>query len=533
MDTILYNGNIHTMDPGQPQVQALAIRDGQVAATGTSEEMLALAGRATRLIDLQGALAVPGFNDSHLHLLQHAVFSAQCDLFGTASIDEIIGRMRAHLAEKRTPKGKWVIGRHWNQDALREKRFPTRQDLDNVSKEHPVAAFRTCLHIAALNTKALELLGFLEAPAPIPGGEFDVETGIFKEAATYRLLEAIQPASVAEIQAYLRLAGKELAQNGITSVQSDDFTFARRHEDVVAAYAGLARAGELDFRVYQQCRPPEGMPIEAFLAQAFDLSGCEHTYALGPVKLLADGSLGARTALLARPYHDDAGTRGMATYTQEALDDLVLAAHRAGRAVAVHAIGDGAIHMALDSIEKARAARPAPGIRHGIVHCQITDRPLLDRFAQGKILAYLQPIFLHADVHVANQRVGPKLAATSYAFKTMLAEGVPVSFGTDCPVEALDPMENLYCAVARKDLGGWPEGGFYPEERLTVDQALYAYTAGSAYCSGEEEVKGRLVPGQFADIAVLSEDIYTLPPDAIQDVTVTMTLMDGRVVWQA
>lgn len=533
MDTILHNGKIRTMDVTNPQVQALAIRNGKVAAVGTNEEILALANKSTNCINLAGALAVPGFNDSHLHLLHHAVLSAQCELSGATSIGEIVRRMKTYIAEENAPGNKWIVGKSWNQDILEEKRFPTRQDLDVISAEHPIVVFRTCMHIAVLNTKGLQMLGFSKHTHAIPGGEFDVDTGIFKEAATYQLAESIMPASVEDVERYLRHAGKDLAQNGITSVQCDDFAFARNYEDVIAAFSGLARRNELTFRAYQQCRPPAGVSIEEYLAQSYDLSGCEHIYGLGPIKLMADGSLGARTAYLSRPYEDDPSVQGIASYTQEEMDALVMAAHNAGRAVAIHCIGDGSGYMAMHSIKKACAAKPNTGIRHGIIHCQITDQPLLDMFADMKILAYLQPIFLHADVHIAIDRVGQELAATSYTYKTMLEMGTPVSFGTDCPVESLNPLANIYCAVTRKDLNGQPREGFFSKECLTVDQALYAYTVGSAYCSYEETIKGRLKEGYLADIAVLSDDLYVIPPDAIKDVTVKMTLMGGKIVWRA
>jgi predicted amidohydrolase YtcJ len=246
---------------------------------------------------------------------------------------------------------------------------------------------------------------------------------------------------------------------------------------------------------------------------------------------MADGSLGARTAYLSRPYADAPSTRGIATYSQEELDHLIRRSHEAGQDAAVHCIGDGAAYMAMGSIRRAKAMKKN-GSRHGIVHCQITDAPLLGMFRELNVTAYVQPIFLRVDLHVVESRVGKALAETSYNFKTLVDLGVNVSLGTDCPVEGLNPLPNIYSAVTRKDLGGNPQGGFYSGQCLTVGEAVYAYTAGSAYCSREERVKGKIREGYMADIAVLSDDIFEIDPNGIKDARVDMTILDGKIVWQ-
>ncbi|MDR1965629.1 MAG: amidohydrolase [Synergistaceae bacterium] len=542
MDLILYNGKIRTMDRMKPEASAVAVKGGVIAAVGASKDVLSLKTPETMLADMGGARVVPGFNDSHLHILNYAIMSDQCDLTGSASISEIEARMRRHIEAKRIPKNGWVVGKHWDQEILAERRFPTRDDLDAISSEHPVICIRICFHIACANTKALEMLGFLGGGGENPGnganlqggaaiGSEEISTGIFKESAAESLLEALAQPSAVEIGKYLAVAGHELAQNGITSVQSDDFSDAKNYGDVNSAYVELARNGRLLFRACQQRRLPKGCGIDDFLNNRCDLSGAEGFYKLGPVKLMADGSLGARTAYLSKPYNDDPSTKGVAIYSQEELDHLVCRSHEAGQDVAVHCIGDGAAYMAMGSIRKAREMKGFDA-RHGIVHCQITDAPLLEMFGELGVMAYVQPIFLNVDLHVVESRVGHALASTSYNFKTMADMGVNVSFGTDCPVEGLSPLNNIYSAVTRKDLCGNPPGGFCPSQRMTVGEAVYAYTAGSAYCSREERVKGMISEGYMADMAVLSEDIFEMDPDGIKDAKVNMTVLNGKIVWQ-
>lgn len=535
MDLILYNGKISTMDPQMPEVSAAAVDNGVIAAVGSSDDMMVLKTSATALVDLGKARVVPGFNDSHLHILNYAVMNEQCDLLGSGSIDEIVSRMRRHIDAKKIPKGGWVTGKHWNQDILAEKRFPARGDLDAVSSEHPVICIRICFHVASVNTKALEVLGLRGSNAANPRcagavGEEEVRTGIFRESAAEFLFESIALSSAGEVGKYLVKAGGDLARNGVTSIQSDDFSEAVNYEDVISAYADMARNGRLLFRTCQQRRPPKDRGIDDFLNKRFDLSGTEGFYKLGPVKLMADGSLGARTAYLSRPYADDQTTRGIAIYSKDELDYLVRSTHEAGQSAAVHCIGDGAAYMAMSSIRKAREGKKFDA-RHGIVHCQITDAPLLEMFRELDVLAYVQPIFLNEDLHVVENRVGCDLAATSYNFKTMLDAGVRVSMGTDCPIESFAPLPNIYSAVTRKDLDGNPDGGFYPEQRMTVREAVRSYTAGSAYCSGEERVKGMIKKGYMADMAVLSDDIFEIDPDGIKDAKVDMTILNGKIVW--
>jgi predicted amidohydrolase YtcJ len=542
MDLILCNGRISTMDRKKPEVSAVAVENGVIAATGATDDIMALKTRNTAVIDLEGARTVPGFNDSHLHILNYAVTSDECDLQGCGSIGEVVSRMRRHIDAKRIPKGGLVIGTQWNQEIFAEKRFPTRDDLDAISTEHPVVCIRVCFHVACVNTRMLEMMGVCggkdengRGPVKLRSGwaigEKEINTGILAESAADAVFDAIALPSAEKIAKYLEKIGPELAQYGITSLQSDDFTDARNYEDVIAAYTDLARNGRLLFRACQQRRLPDGCDIDDFLNKRHDLTGVGGFYKLGPIKFMADGSLGARTAFLSHPYRDDPSTRGVSVHSQDKLDHLVSRSHEAGESVAIHCIGDAAAYMAVESIRKASKTKKFDA-RHGLVHCQITDAPLLEMFKELNLLAYVQPIFLDLDLHVLESRVGGDLASTSYGFKTMVDTGVIMSLGTDCPAAQINPLQNIYSAVTRKDLAGYPSQGFYPEQRMTVEEAVYAYTAVSAYCSREEDVKGTIAKNQMADMAVLSDDIFEMDPDGIKDVKVDMTILDGKVVWR-
>lgn len=534
MDLILYGGRIATMDAATPQVQAVAIQAGRIAATGESHTVLALKKPHTRCINLAGARVVPGFNDSHLHMLYTAFFAGACNLSGCTGARQLPAILRRHIEEKNHPAQRWVVGYGWNQEHFSGKTFPTRHLLDEVGGGHPIVIFRACLHIAVVNTAALGLLRQKAPAAQLPAECCDWENGVFRETAAFWLMEELRPQTQAEVEQLLAAAGDATRRVGITSAHSDDYGFAKTPRQVAAAYGRLAQKGQPLFRCHQQCLLPQTGALNDFLRESGEwaVPGCENWYTLGPVKLLADGSLGARTALLGAPYQDDKTTRGLATYTKEELDTLVHTAHAAGHPVAVHAIGDGAVQMALNSIEAAQNALPAQKLRHGIVHCQITTMAQLQRFARLGVLAYVQPIFLHADIPLVESRVGKQLAATSYSFKTMLDLGIAVSFGTDSPVESLNPLANICAAACRTVPGGTPEESFLPAQRLSIQQAVHAYTVGSAFAEGKEHCKGRIAPGQLADLAVLSRDIFTIPAEEADTAQVDMTILDGRVVWE-
>lgn len=513
---------------GDEVVSALAVKDGLVAATGSDAEMLAFKAADTKLVDLHKKLVVPGFNDSHLHILAYGLNKRRLDLNGCGSVAEIIDRGREYLAQQ--PGVKLLIGRGWNQDNMADHACPSKQDLDEITREIPLVLYRVCGHSAVVNSKALDVFGINENTLAPAGGSISLDTGLFCEAALD--LMKLPALNVDEIKEILMEATADMLRHGITSAHSDDFGFAA-YEDVITAYSELAAVGKLGLRIYQQCLFDNIADIRGFYSQRRSFPQGGPFYKLGPIKLLTDGSLGARTAFLSCPYHDDRSNSGIACFSQAELDEILCFCQENSQAVAIHCIGDAALARALASVEKAREAYGVvdDNPRHGIVHCQISDLPLLKKLRALDMLAYIQPIFLDYDIHIVEERVGRELAQTSYNFKTLLDLGVHVSLGTDCPVEPFAPLPNIYCAVARKDLHGFPADGFYAGQALSVHEAVYCYTAESAYCSREENIKGQLVKGFLADMAVIDRDIFTIAPQEIKDARVTMTIVGGKTAY--
>ena len=318
----------------------------------------------------------------------------------------------------------------------------------------------------------------------------------------------------------------------MTTIQSDDFKdVPTNFQKVIDVYEQLRREGNLKIRVYEQCNLPVLEKLRDFLGRGYNTGYGDELFRIGPFKVISDGALGARTAYLREPYTDVPTTRGIPFFSQEELDALILEAHRAGMQIAIHAIGDAGMDMVMNAIEKARRQYPRTGERHGIIHCQITHHDQLDRMKAMDLIAYIQPIFLNYDISIIDDRIGAQRASTSYNWKEFLDKEIPISGGSDCPVESLDIMDNIYAAVTRKTLAGQPDGGWRPDQCITVEQALESFTMGGAYASFSEDRKGSITPGKVADFAVLSADLLAVEPDAIKDIKVLQTYLNGELVF--
>ncbi len=533
MITAIVNGNIYVRR-GQ-FARAMLIEDGMIRLVGTEEEVRAAAPAGAQIYNAQGHTIVPGFNDSHQHLAMVGSMLEDIQLLGAGSIAQVQQITRAYIDARRPAPGTVLHGMGWNQDYFTdEHRLLTRWDLDAVSTEYPIILERACGHILTANTAALERAGITPETQPAAGGAFDYDeqgrlTGVVRENACRQVLDIMAAKTPAQVAQTLRTAMAHAAECGVTSVQTMDLR-PGDWRGTLEAYR-MVQAEQPTLRVYHQCNFMTPEAFREFLDAGYRTGQGDAFNKIGPLKLFVDGSLGARTALMRRPYQDDPSTAGIATLTPARLDELVQMAADNGCQVAVHAIGDGAIQRVLDSYGKVCTGGENP-LRLAVIHCQITDRPLLERFAKNDILAQVQPIFLHYDMTVVEDRVGRELAATSYAFRTMKQLGIHMSFGTDSPVEDMNAIDNLYCAVTRKNLKGEPAGGFYPEERVDIYDAVDAYTTESAYCSFEEGVKGRLMPGYYADLVELSESIFTLPADELRRTQVLATMVDGRFVYR-
>lgn len=534
----LINGKVVTMNALKPRAEAVAVENGKIIKVGTNEEVLAIKNNRSKIIDLDGKMLVPGFNDSHMHLLHYAKNSQTIDLSNSKSIVEIIERSKTFILNNSLKLGQWIQGRGWNQECFYDKCFPTRYDLDKISTEYPIALTRACYHVVVTNSKALEVADITKDTRQVEGGYFDVDErgeplGIFRENAQYLIYDKIQEPDIDSIKDMIKTSCYKALRQGITSIQTDDFNAlpSKDFRKVLQAYMELDKEHQLPIRIYEQCLLSNINHLRRFLDSGYRTGQGSEFFKIGPLKILGDGSLGARTACLCKPYKDDPSNCGISLYTQEELDKLVMAAHNAGMQIAIHCIGDKTMYMAFESLEKAKKQNPMGGTRHGIIHCQITDEILLDKFKELDIIAYIQPIFIGHDLHIVENRIGKERTKTSYNWKSLLDKGVHVTFGSDCPVEPFDVLPNIYAAVTRKDLAGYPENGWLKEQKLTVDQSLYSYTLGAAYASFEENIKGSIEIGKLADMVVLSDNIYEIEPDKIKDVKVEMAFVGGKLVY--
>lgn len=538
MDRILHNGKVYR-GLELEMVSAIGIKDSKIVMLGSDDFVLESKTEQTQCIDLKGRAVFAGFNDSHMHLLNYGYTRTMVRLTGARSIEDLQERARDFIEQNDFEEEEWILGRGWNQDYFSSKVFPTRYDLDAISTDHPLLFTRACGHIFVVNSKALEIAGIDSSTPQVEGGYFDVDEqgeplGIFRENAQELILRKVRPPSIEQMKSMMRRAFYDLNKEGITSVGSDDFGAMPDHNyrKVIRAYKELLSEGDMSVRVYQQCLLPQKTMLLDFYDEGYCTGkGCDF-FKIGPLKLLIDGALGARTALLREPYCDDPSTRGIATATQEELNDLILTAHQNDCQVAIHGIGDGGMDMAFTAIENALKLYHREDHRHGIIHAQITDEPLMKKFQDLKVLAYIQPIFLDYDWKIVNSRVGSARESTSYDWKGMYDRGIHASMGSDAPVDTFSVMAGIYEAVTRKDLNGQPAEGWMMDKAVSVEQAILGYTIEGAYASFEEDIKGTIDINKLADLVVLSEDPLRIDKNRIKDIKVDMTIVGGKVVYE-
>lgn len=528
MRTILKNAKIY-VENGNFQ-EAMLIENGIIKSVGSNDEVLK--NEADNIFDMQSKTILPGFNDSHLHLAGVGMVMNICNLTTARSIEDVIKLGKDFINNKEGIK--LLRGRGWNQDYFTsgEKRLLNRNDLDQISREIPIIFDRVCGHVTIGNTKAIEMLG-VDNSTRVDGGVIEIDAdgqpnGVFNENAVGLLHSLIPEPSESDIEASFLNAVSYAYSVGLTSVQSCDIDSMKMFDIIRKIYA--EKKSKLryrhqfnfqnmdEFKTYLDSEFKTGVYDEKFLSK-------------GSLKLFKDGSLGARTALMLNDYKDDPGNKGVAALSDEQLEELVDLASENDITVITHAIGDGAIESVINAYE--RIIKDGKNtLRHGIVHNQITSSEQLNRIAKLDIAVMFQPIFLDYDLKIVESRVGNELARTSYAFSSLYKSGVPVSFGTDAPVEDCNPFPNIYCAVTRQDLDGNPVGGFVPEEKMSVEDAIDAYTYGSAFNEFKENFKGRLKPGYVADLIVLDRDIFTIDVDEIKDIKVEKTMIDGEFVFE-
>ncbi len=530
-DLIITNAKIWTVDASQPRAEAVAIVADRIAAVGSVAEVDAWRGTKTKVIDAGGKLLLPGFNDAHVHFISGGLQLDAVDLKDADSPQEFVERIAARA--RRTPSGEWIEGGDWDEQRWNPPQLPTRQLLDPVTPNTPVFVGRYDGHVGVANSLALKLAGITANTPDPPGGQIVRDktgnpTGVLKDAAQGLMTKAIPPLTQEQRRRAARRALTYAASVGVTSVQDMNPEYAD-----VAVFSELADKGELTTRIY----------VAPYLVGWEDQAklGIRHAWGssylrYGALKTYADGSLGASTAYFFQPYTDAPNTRGLLSDELQSIPierERLLKADAANLQVCAHAIGDEAISIMLDLFTDVEKADGPKDRRFRIEHAQHMAAKDFDRFAALKVIASVQPYHAIDDGRFAERRIGPERIKTTYAFRTFLDHGVHLAFGTDWDVAPLAPMWTIYAAVTRATLDGKHPDGWIPEQKLTVPEAVEAYTVGSAYAEFQEKEKGSITAGKLADMVLLSDDIFTTDPRTIKDVKVELTVVGGRIAYSA
>jgi predicted amidohydrolase YtcJ len=519
---LFINGSFHTCDPESEGAQAIAVEDGRIIKTGSNAEMQSLAQPNYELVDLKGRCVVPGLIDAHLHLLSLGQSFRRVNLDGIDTLDKIKNALRNAVSE--LPKDEWLRGRGWNKNLWGDD-FPTKGVLDEIT-DNPVALSSKDGHLVWVNSTALELLGINEN-TPNPAGGVIVKnsdgkpTGILKENAADLALDNIPRPSYKDDIAAIEAAQKHLLSLGITGVGDCD-----GESDLFSIYNDFDQEGQLRLRIFKMI-PKEGLDgaIEFGYKTGF---GSEHLRA-GCLKLFADGALGSQTAFMFEPYGNSSDNYGVQTMSREEIEEFVERAVGADISIAIHAIGDRANYQTLKSIGRYSREFKRKGLRARIEHAQLLRKSDIDFFKAYDVIASVQPIHATSDRDIADRYWGNR-ARYAYPFKTFLDLGVSMAFGSDAPIESASPMAGIHAAVTRQR-DGEDRAAWYEDERITVAQALAAYTSGSAYACCYDDMCGSISVGKSADMVVLSDDIFEIEPSRIAKTEVLMTIVDGQIVY--
>ncbi|MGQ9593580.1 MAG: amidohydrolase [Anaerolineae bacterium] len=531
---LLVNGIVRTLDPHVPVAEAVLIVGNRIAAVGPTEEVRLAAPPGTEVVDVGGRLVLPAFTDAHVHLVEFALSLQTVPLDDARSREEAVARV-AEAARTRPP-GEWILGRGWDRNLWPDPSFPHRSDLDRAAPEHPVALDSKDLHSLWVNSLALRLAGITAATPDPPGGEIVRDargepSGILKEKPATDLVRRVIPRpSPGQVRRLLQEATRRAWARGVTAVHVPEDVQAFR------LLQGLHQEGALGLRVLMHLTEQS---VDGAIRAGFQTGFGDDRLRVGGVKAFLDGALGSRTAEMLEPYLTEPENRGIAVMGDEELMDLLLAASRAGIGAVLHAIGDRANRRALDALarvreDEARRGVPRGRLRHRIEHVQLLHPDDLPRLAALDVIASVQPSHAVADMEMAERHWGPERCRLAYAYGSLWRSGARLALGSDAPVEALDPLAGIHAAVTRRRPSGstGPEG-WNPQERLTVEQAVWGFTMGGAYAAGEEDRRGSLTPGKLADLVVLSRDIFRMDPDAILETDVVATFLDGQAVYGA
>ena len=525
--TIYRNGRIYTNDPASPWAEAMLVRGEEILAVGDNDEVTGLADKGAQVVDLEKHFVMPGFNDAHVHIGGAGQDWLAVRLNGAQSVAELQKRLAEGVAQHK--EGEWITGRGWDHTFWPEKKFPSRQQLDVVSPKNPVILTHISGHVAVANSLALQLSGVTKSTPNPSGGEIERDeqgepTGMLKEGAAMHLVKSRIPSPTPEQRRRgIELALADLAKNGVTSAQDNS-----AWEDFLT-YRAIKNDGKLTVRVTEWL--PFAAPLEKLEQMRRDGGTTDPWLRTGALKMVTDGALGSRTAALLAPYSDDPSTSGIMTIEPEKLRTLAVERDKALFQLNFHAIGDRANRVALDAFEAAAKANGPRDRRDRIEHAQVVALSDIPRFARLQVIASMQPSHETSDMRWAEGRVGPERAKGAYAWASMQKFGARLAFGTDYDVEPISPFRGLYACVTRELPTGGPQGGWQPQEKISLADCIRAYTSGSAYGEFMEGKKGELKAGEFADFIVLSNDLTKVEPREYVNTKVLRTVVGGRVVY--
>lgn len=532
-DLVLLNGKIWTVNDRQSDVEAVAVVGNRIAAVGSTKDIRRWVGTNTKVIDLKGKRVVPGFNDAHVHFLDGGAGLASVQLRDAASPEEFRKRIGEFAAK--LPKGRpyrWVLNGNWDHENWKPANLPTRQLIDAVTPDNPVFINRLDGHMALVNSLALKLAGITRDTKDPDGGTIVRDangepTGVLKDAAMNFVYKVLPDPTEAEMIESVKAAMRYAAENGVTSVQDMSASPA-----VLGVYQTLLQRGELTVRISGHQPLSEWQRLASVGIRA---NFGNDKLKVGGLKGFADGSLGSTTALFFAPYLDDPKTSGLPSdemFPESKMRDRILAADKAGLQLAIHAIGDKANQTILEFFAEAERQNGARDRRFRIEHAQHLRPEEIKRFASQRVIASMQPYHVIDDGRWAENRIGAERAKGTYAFRSLIDAGAVLAFGSDWFVAPMEPLMGIYGAVTRRTLDGKRPSGWVSEQKITVAEAVKAFTLGSAFASFDETIKGSIEVGKLADFAVLSADIFSINPVEIEKAKVVMTVFDGRVIFE-
>ncbi len=528
-DLIVTNGRIYTVDPNRPFVDALVIKDGRVLFTGSTRLAESYKGTATQVIDLDGKTVIPGMIDAHAHLSGLGSALRNVDLVGTTSYDEVIARVAARARE--VPPGSWIVGRGWDQNDWPDTRFPTHEALSRAVPNHPVYLTRVDGHAALVNAAAMRAAGVAKDTRDTQGGRLErnadgTPTGVLIDDAMGHVGRRIPETTADELRKGTEAALAEVNRWGLTSVH--DAGVSRRQ---IALYEEIAKEGRFTLRSYIMIQPDDSS-LATFFGRGPQSGLYDGHLWIRSIKAYADGALGSRGAALLEPYSDDPHTTGLTRIQPDRLRHVAVEALKHGFQLNTHAIGDRGNRMVLDAYEAALDSVPSGDHRFRIEHAQIIHSDDVPRFSELGVIPAMQSSHQTSDMYWAGNRLGQARLLGSYAWRSLLNTGVVIPNGSDFPVEQVNPLISFHAAFTRQDARNWPVGGWFPQERMTREEALKSMTIWAAYAGFMDKDVGSLEQGKYADFVILDQDIMQVPPELVLKTRVLATYLGGKAVYE-